>query len=107
MLSINQLIQNHMRTAQKIILNPNFMIEVFEDEILLYAISTGKGVYLNKTAGLVREMCGNGYTLEEIIALLEEAFPEQRNDIRLDVKIAIETLLEHGALLYADQQSDE
>ena len=96
-----------MKNTQKFTLNPNFATEVFEDEILLYAVATGKGVYLNKTAGLVREMCGNGQTVEELIALLEDAFPEQRNDIRLDVKIAIKTLLEHGALLHADEERDE
>lgn len=92
-----------MESTQKFTLNPDFSTEIFEDEFLLYAVATGKGVYLNKTAGLVREMCGNGQTVEEIIALLEDAYPEQRNDIRLDVEAAVKTLLAHGALLHADE----
>ncbi|MGB5685105.1 MAG: PqqD family protein [Candidatus Electrothrix sp.] len=92
-----------MKNSQKFTLNPDFTTEEFEDEILLYAVATGKGVYLNKTAGLVREMCGKGQGVEEIIALLEAAFPEQKNDIRHDVETAVEVLLVHGALLQADE----
>ena len=95
-----------MKNTHKFTLNPDFATEIFEKEILLYAVATGKGVYLNKTAGLVREMCGNGQTVEEIITLLEDVFPEQRNDIRPDVEGAVKTLLEHGALLRADEQHD-
>ncbi len=90
-----------MKNTQKFILNPDFATEVFEDEILLYAVATGKGVYLNKTAGLVREMCGNGQTVEEIIVLLKEAFPEQKDTIPMDVETAVQALLQHGALLHS------
>ena len=90
--------------SKKFILNPDFAVEAFEDEILLYAVATGKGVYLNKTAGLVWEMCSKGLTLEKITALLKEAFPEQQEDIRQDVETALHALLEHGALIQADEQ---
>ncbi len=93
-----------MKNLRKFALNPDFTIEDFDDEILLYAISTGKGIYLNKTAGLVREMCGKGASVEEIILLLEKAFPDQRNDIQHDVETAIQTLLDHRALLHLDEQ---
>ena len=92
-----------MKNTQKFTLNPDFATEVFEDEILLYAVATGKGVYLNKTAGLVREMCGNGLTVEEIIALLIEAFPEQQEDVGNDIQTAVQALLTHKALLHADE----
>ena len=89
------------------ILNPDFTTETFDDEILLYAVSSGKGVYLNRTAGLVLEMCGKGHAVGEIITLLEEAFPEQRNAVRRDVENAVDALLGHGALLCPDRQNDE
>jgi len=92
-----------MKDLRKFNLNPDFKTEEFENEVLLYAVSTGKGVYLNKTAGLVRGMCGTGSSVEEIIILLEEAFPEQKNDIRHDVETAVEALLAHGALLQTDE----
>jgi hypothetical protein len=92
-----------MKDLRKFNLNPDFKTEKLDDEVLLYAVSTGKGVYLNKTAGLVREMCGTGSSVEEIIILLEEAFSEQKNDIRQDVETAVEALLAHGALLRTDE----
>ena len=96
-----------MDNSRKLTLNPDFTTEAFDDEILLYAVSTGKGVYLNKTAGLVLELCGNGHSVDEIITLLEEAFSEQQHDIRQDVENTVTTLLEHGALLPLDKQHDE
>jgi hypothetical protein len=96
-----------MKNTQQFTLNPDFATEVFEDEILLYAVATGKGVYLNKTAGLVREMCGKGLIIEEIITLLEETFPDQQENIRQDVESAVQALLEHRALLPADEQDNE
>ena len=93
-----------MENSHTFTLNADFTTETFEDEILLYALSTGKGIYLNKTAGLVLEMCGNGHSTDEVIALLQETFPEQKDDIRQDVETAVNTLLEHGALLHTDKQ---
>ena len=96
-----------MKKNRKFHLNPDFTTETFEEEVLLYAVSTGKGVYLNRTAGLVLEMCAAGHSVDEIITLLEDAFPEQKDDIRRDVETAVEALLEHGALLRPDEQNDE
>ncbi len=42
-----------MENTQKFTLNPEFTVEKFDNEILLYAISKSKGVYLNETAYLV------------------------------------------------------
>ena len=94
-----------MENSHTFTLNPDFTTEAFDDEILLYAVSTGKGVYLNKTAGLVLEMCGTGQTTEEIISQLQEAFPDQKEDIHQDVESAVQTMLEHGALLSADKNT--
>ncbi|XCN73188.1 MAG: PqqD family protein [Candidatus Electrothrix aestuarii] len=96
-----------MKNSHKFTLNPDFTTEAFDDEILLYAISTGKGIYLNKTAGLVLELCGKGASIQEIITLLEETYPEEKDDIQRDVGTAVETLLAHKALLEVDEQEDE
>ena len=58
---------------------------------------------MNKTAGLVLEMCGTGQAVEEIILQLQDVFPEQQENIRQDVETTVQSLLEHGALLSADQ----
>lgn len=82
--------------------NPEYRVEKFDDEILLYAMSSTKGVYLNDTAHLVWEMCGQGHSVEDIVVLLEDAYPDQRHDVRADVLSAVESLKEHNALVSVD-----
>ena len=92
-----------MKDSQKFILNHDFKAEQFDNEILLYAISNSKGVYLNETAYLVWEMCGKGHSVIEIISLLEEAYPQQKATIREDSLTAIESLIDNGVLIPADE----
>ncbi len=91
-----------MNSSEKLSHNPEYRVEKFDDEILLYAMSSTKGVYLNDTAHLVWQMCGQGHNLEEIVTLLEEAYPEQRDAVRADVLSAVDSLKEHNALVSAD-----
>lgn len=99
------MVQQH--TQKKYTLNADYKVEKFDNEILLYAVSTGNGVYLNETACLVWEMADRGYSQEEMTVLLEDAFPEQRAEIGEDVAVALGSLLEHGALLYAEESIAE
>ena len=92
-----------MNDSRKFTLNTEFKVEVFDNEILLYSVSNSKGVYLNDTACLVWEMCGKGHSVEESIAILEEAYPEQKGTIRENVIAAVEALVENGALITADE----
>lgn len=88
-----------MNSSEKFSPNPEFRVEKFDDEILLYAVSNTKGVYLNDTAHLVWEMCGQGKSLEEIVTLLENAYPEQKVAIRSDVQSAVQSLVDNNALV--------
>lgn len=92
-----------MKDTQKFILNPEFKLEKFDNEILLYAVSSSKGVYLNETAHLVWGMCGKNYSVAEIIDLLEEAFPDHKASIHGDVVAAIESLVDDNVLIAADE----
>jgi len=87
-----------MEFSQEFTVNPAFKVEKFDNEILLYAVSSTKGIYLNETAYLVWEMCSQDNSIEEIIVLLEEAYPGQNDTIRMDVLAAVESLVENGAL---------
>ncbi len=88
-----------MLHSQKFILNPEFRVEKFDNEVLLYAVSSTKGVYLNETACLVWEMCAQNHSHEEIITILKEAYPQHKKTIRKDVIAAIESLVDTGALI--------
>ncbi|MFQ5485208.1 MAG: PqqD family protein [Desulfobacterales bacterium] len=56
-------------------------------------------VYLNETGYLVWCLCGENRTIGKIIALLEEAYPEQREYIRDDVISVINHLVENGVIV--------
>ncbi len=88
-----------MADSQKFVLNPAFKAEKFDNEVLLYAVSNTRGVYLNETASLVWEMYGQNLSIDKIITLLEEAYPQQKEAIREDVATAFESLIENGALI--------
>lgn len=92
-----------MKDTHKFVFNPDFRVETFDNEILLYSILNNKGVYLNETAHLVLAMCEKKISLGEIISILQEAFPDQREVIRGDVTAAIECLIKDCLLLAIDK----
>lgn len=94
-----------MENSQVFTLNPEFKVEKFDDEILLYAVAKSQGVYLNETGYLVWEMCGKGHSVEEIIAILEQAYPQQKTTIGNDIITAIESLVDNGALISVETAS--
>ena len=83
--------------------NREFKLERFDNEILLYSVTDTTAVYLNETAFLVYGMCSSEQTIGEIIALLEEAYPDQKPTIRADVTTALNQLIDNGALLLNDR----
>lgn len=82
------------------VINTEFYTEEFEDEMLLYTISDSKAVYLNTTAYLVWQLCGEKRTVEEITVLLEEVYPDQKSEVREDVGTALKTLCDIGAIVF-------
>lgn len=82
-----------MEDNRKFQINSDFIEENFDQEILLYSVSASKGVYLNETAYLVWQMCGKGFSVGEIISLLEEEYSEQSDVIREDVLKAVDSLV--------------
>ncbi len=91
-----------MEDTRVFAINPDYKEEKFDNEILLYSVFSGKGVYLNETAYLVWQMCGKGLTVKEIIALLEEEYHSQLDVIRDDVLQTIDALVDEGVIVAAD-----
>lgn len=83
-------------------LNEAFILEKFDNEILLYSMTDTRAVYLNDTAYLVYGMCGSGQSVGEIIALLTEVYPAQKDSIPADVTAALNQLVENKALILHD-----
>jgi hypothetical protein len=83
--------------------NEDYLVEPFEDEVLLYTVTGAKAVYMNQTAYLVWQLCGATATVAEIITCLEDSYPEQKEMIREDVHGALQTLIEAGAITLVDR----
>ena len=79
--------------------NPAFHMEILDGEALLYSSQHTRVVSLNQTAYVIWEMCDGQKSLEFIIKVLCEAFPESAQNIPQDVNQALSLLLEHQALI--------
>lgn len=73
-------------------INPDYTVEQFEDEILLYTATGSKAVYLNEVAYAVWILCKEDITVGQMIAFFEERYPDQAGQIRNDVINAIQTM---------------
>ena len=76
-----------------------FFVEEMEGENLLYRLGTHKAIHLNETATIIWKLCDGSRTVQDIVDLLKQEFPDSEADIALDVGEAVELLAGEGALL--------
>jgi hypothetical protein len=91
-----------MRDNQVPEVNPEYVIEKFDDEILLYTEAGAKAVYLNDTAHAVWQLCREDLTVGQIITFLEDAFPDQSDQVRADVTDALSKLESNNVIRFFD-----
>lgn len=89
-----------MQDCQVPQINPNYFLEQFEDEMLLYSVTTSKAIHLNKTAFLVYGLCKTNQTIGDIISQLQDAYGGKvdKEIIRNDIIEALNTLFEVNAI---------
>lgn len=85
-------------------LNPDYVAEEFDEELLLYSERNSSAVYLNDTAQAILSLCSGEMTIGEIIDLLENQYPNEKKQIIKDTLVALETLKEQGILLLSDDR---
>ena len=73
-------------------------IEEMDGELLLYHQGTRKSIHLNESAAVVWKLCDSQRTVQQIIDVLAEAYPDARSRIQSDVWYSINGLLREGAL---------
>ncbi len=86
------------------IVNEEFIVEKFENEILLYTVADTKAVYLNETAHLVWLLCKENLTIKEMIGALVEQYPDHKEQIPADVMASLESLASSGAISFAGEK---
>ncbi|MFT5697438.1 MAG: hypothetical protein ACI8ZB_000286 [Desulforhopalus sp.] len=92
-----------MNDKQRPIVNPEYTIEKFDDEILLYTEAGTQAVYLNDAAHTVWLLCKEDMTIGKMVQYLEEVYPDQKDQISADVMSALEMLQENNVVELIDE----
>lgn len=71
----------------------NCLLEEMDDEILLYNPDNATTLYLNESSSLIWQLFDGQRTVDEIIELLQEHYPDARDQIRQDVLELVEQML--------------
>jgi len=75
-----------------------YQLETIDNELLLYHPAETKVMYCNQTASLIWQLCDGQRTVQEIVEMLSEAYPEATADIANDVQETVQQFLDHGAI---------
>ncbi len=82
--------------------NPDYIFEKIDDEILLYTEDGTEAVYLNDAAHAVWLICKENMKVGKIIDCLEQHYPQQRSQIRKDVITALKTLESYNVIEFSN-----
>jgi Coenzyme PQQ synthesis protein D (PqqD) len=76
----------------------DFSLQQMDGETLLYRRSLKKTIYLNESATAVWQLCDGRRTVQQVVDILANAYPEAHAEVAADVNDAIDNLFREGAL---------
>lgn len=75
--------------------------ELIEGELLLYVPDATKAIYLNATAAVIWGLCDGKRSLNELISILAETYPEAGADLSGQVQDALAQLVQLDVIALA------
>jgi hypothetical protein len=78
---------------------PEFRLEKMDNEILLFNPTTSNVLYLNESASVIWQLCDGQHSVEEMIKLLADVYPEAADAMRQDVQETLDLFINNGAVL--------
>lgn len=75
-----------------------FQAETLDGEVILFHPVNNTLIHSNESGALVWKLCDGQRSVEEIMAMLSAAYPDNAPDIAVDVPLTLQTLAEHGAI---------
>jgi hypothetical protein len=78
---------------------PDYRLEMIDGELLLYHLNQTQILYCNQTASLIWNLCDGKLTVNEIIDLLQEAYPEAAGAIASDVQTTLRIFLDNDSIV--------
>jgi hypothetical protein len=70
-----------------------------DGQVLLYRVGAHKAVHLNDSAALIWKLCDGSRTLNDVIGVLSDTYPDMQETIAADVRAGARMLLTEGALI--------
>ena len=76
----------------------DYFLEMLDGELILYHLDETRILYCSRTASIIWDLCDGQQTIEEIIALLSEAYPDAAGTMASDVEEALQQFLDAGSI---------
>lgn len=89
-----------MQDSDRPVRETKFLVEEFDDEVILYHPDRSEALCLNVTASLIWSLCDGATSVAEIGQLLRGAFPDAP-DMVDDVREALDHLSRNAAIRLA------
>lgn len=83
----------------------DYLLEQMDDEFLLYHPTVKKVMYCNSTASLVWKLCNGERFADEIVTLIEGAYPVERDVLELEILQTLAAFEAHGAIMLVDERN--
>lgn len=87
-----------MKLSAKPKQKPGYHLEMLDGELLLYHLDETRILYCNQTASLIWHLCDGQRTVDEMIAILGEAYPDAAETIATDVEETMQQFLAAGCI---------
>ncbi len=91
-----------MDRDKKVILNPGYLLEKIDNEIVVYHPTNTTSLYLNETGSLIWQLCDSTRSTAEIISLLVGFYPENSEQIADQVEEFIRRLKDNNIAVLQD-----
>ena len=90
-----------IKLDDKPIRNESCHMEELDDEVLLYNPTNNKTLYINKSASVIWQLCNGEQAVEDIIKMIQEAYPSDDDGLRQDILDTLNSLAENDAVTVA------
>lgn len=75
-----------------------YFLEEIEDESVVFSRTKAKSYFMNGTASAVWKLCDGSRSVQEVVDVLGENYPESRPEIARDVLQIVNSLVNEGLL---------
>jgi len=83
-----------MKDSRRPVQAPGFKLEEMEEEVILFHPARTIVVHTNRSGGLIWQLCDGKRSVEQIIGLLRQMYPDSASEIAGDVERVLRDLTE-------------